>query len=333
MPIKLIRKVKHIDPTTRKIAFFTLKIVVAVLVVSVLIKKISVERLMGALSEAQPVFIIIAAVLVVLNILFQFLKWRLVVHCENPHVKKRHILFSLFIGMALGLVTPGRIGDFGRTFFVKDVEWAKLLGLLMVDKLITLSILYFVGIVGLSHFISMSMHPFVWLPIFIMTIGLVLLFLLFLLRPELLRSIFSRYHHLLSPYGAVEKFLTGIELATPRFTLRLLLLTSLQMLTYCTQLVMLILAFYKIPIIKGYLSTFAVMFTKSLLPISLGDLGIRESASVYFFGQLGVPSAAAFNASFLLFIINILLPSMLGLGLLLFKRQNVIKLYGKNLPD
>ncbi len=330
MPFKIYHKLRDIPPTTRKIGFFMLKIVVAVLMLFVLIRKLSLERLVDALIAADELFIAAAFLLMFFNIYLQFCKWRLVVYREKSDIKRRHLLFSLLVGMALGLVTPGRIGDFGRTFFVKNVEWARLLGLLMVDKLITLCVLYFFGIIGLSHFISMRMHPFVWLPIFLMTLGLVSLFLLFLLRPVLLRSILVRLHHKSSRRGAVEKFLAGIESATPGFTGRLLFLTIVQTLTYCSQFVLLIQAFFKMPILAGYLSAFAVMFTKSLLPISLGDLGIRESASVYFLGQFGTPDVAAFNASFLLFLINVLLPSLLGLALLLFNRQNMFTRNGKN---
>ena len=328
-----IDKVKHLDPAKQKLIFFALKIIIALLVLSILVRKISFSQLTGVLSQANNAYIFSAAALLSVNIYFQFAKWQIVVHHEYPHVKNRQILYSLFVGMALGLATPGRIGDFGRTFFIKNVEWPRLLGLLMIDKLITLAVLYFVGIIGLSHFISMRMHSFVWLPVFIMTIALAALFLLFLLRPELLRSMINRYQALFSKYAAVENFLCGIESATPKLAFRLLALTIFQTVTYCSQFVLLVLAFYKIPIIGGYLSTFAVMFTKSLLPFSFGDLGIRESAAVYFFGQFHVPAAAAFNASFLLFTINILLPSVMGLGLLLFKRQTIIKSNGKSPSD
>jgi uncharacterized membrane protein YbhN (UPF0104 family) len=332
MPQRLYFKFKNIPPTTRKVGFFLLKIIVAVLVLFVLIRKLSIERLVDALIAADTRFIVAAFALLFLNMYLQFCKWRLVVYRENATVKKRHLLFSLLVGMALGLITPGRVGDFGRTFFVKDVDWAKLLGLLMIDKLITLCVLYFFGIIGLSHFISMRMHPFVWLPIFLMTLGLLSLFLLFLLRPMLLRTLLSRFHKSVARHSIVEKFLTGIEMATPGFTGRLLLLTITQTLTYCSQFVLLIFAFFKMPVLAGYLSTFAVMFTKSLLPISIGDLGIRESASVYFLGQFGAPDVAAFNASFLLFLINVLLPSLAGLALLLFRRQNIFTINGKKSP-
>lgn len=333
MPTTLIEKIRFLHPTIRTVAFFLLKIVVAILVIFLLIRKISLDRLVQAISAADSMFIAAGLSLVIYNIYLQFKKWQLIVLREAPAVKWRHILYSLFVGSALGLVTPGRLGDFGRTFFIPNADWAKLLGLLTVDKLITLAVLYLFGILGLSHFISMRMHPFVWVPIFIMTIGLVLFFLLFLLRPEMLRSIVYRYHSVFSRYSILDKFISGIEMATPHFTLHLLILNILLALTYCSQFLLFLFAFFKIPILPAYLSIFAVMFAKSLVPISLGDLGIRESAALYFFGHFGVPDAAAFNASFLLFLVNILFPSVVGLGLLLLKRQNIFLSNGKKHPD
>ena len=60
------------------------------------------------------------------------------------------------------------------------------------------------------------------------------------------------------------------------------------------------------------------MFAKTIIPpISLGELGIREGASVYFLTQFGETASAAFNASIFLFIINLLIPAVVGLVLLL----------------
>ena len=67
------------------------------------------------------------------------------------------------------------------------------------------------------------------------------------------------------------------------------------------------------------------MFVKTVIPpVSLGELGIREGASVYFLTTMGETSSVAFNASIFLFIINLLIPSLIGL-VLLMKRDNVWK--------
>jgi hypothetical protein len=67
----------------------------------------------------------------------------------------------------------------------------------------------------------------------------------------------------------------------------------------------------------AYLGVALVFFAKSAVPsVTLGDLGVRESAAVFFLGFYGVAEAAAFNASLGLFAVNILLPALAGLALL-----------------
>jgi len=66
-----------------------------------------------------------------------------------------------------------------------------------------------------------------------------------------------------------------------------------------------------------------IMFVKTVIPpISLGELGIREGASVFFLTKFGELPSVAFNASIFLFLINILLPALVGLILMLKKNDD-----------
>lgn len=63
------------------------------------------------------------------------------------------------------------------------------------------------------------------------------------------------------------------------------------------------------------------MFAKTIIPpVSFAELGIREGASVFFLTYFGETQAVAFNASIFLFMINVLLPSLVGL--IFFFRKN-----------
>jgi len=66
-----------------------------------------------------------------------------------------------------------------------------------------------------------------------------------------------------------------------------------------------------------------IMFAKTIIPpISFGELGIREGASVFFITQMGGAASVGFNASIFLFIINLLLPSLIGVAMFLRKNDN-----------
>ena len=92
------------------------------------------------------------------------------------------------------------------------------------------------------------------------------------------------------------------------------------------QMFFLINGFTRISFAHAFIGTSAMMFVKSLLPISLGDLGIREAGSIYFFSLYGISQAAALNASLLLFLINIFIPSILGTYFIRHQKLSAIKL-------
>ena len=71
----------------------------------------------------------------------------------------------------------------------------------------------------------------------------------------------------------------------------------------------------------AYLGVALVFFAKFLIPsVTLLDIGIREGAAVFFYGQLGVAEAAALNAAFFIFCTNLLLPAAAGLPFVLNMR-------------
>jgi uncharacterized membrane protein YbhN (UPF0104 family) len=73
-------------------------------------------------------------------------------------------------------------------------------------------------------------------------------------------------------------------------------------------------SFESLALLPAFAGFSATMFAKSLLPISLADLGIREAASVFSFSLLGISNVAAFNAALMMFVVNILVPALVGVA-------------------
>jgi len=62
----------------------------------------------------------------------------------------------------------------------------------------------------------------------------------------------------------------------------------------------------------------SVLFVKAIiLPISFGDLGVRESSAVFFFTTMGLNTTIAFNASILMSFANVIVPTAIGTLLVL----------------
>ncbi|MFZ1731579.1 MAG: lysylphosphatidylglycerol synthase domain-containing protein [Bacteroidota bacterium] len=98
----------------------------------------------------------------------------------------------------------------------------------------------------------------------------------------------------------------------------LMLFSVLFYLTFLVQFFFLISAFGPIDTLSTVAGIGTIMLVKTVIPpVTIGELGIREGASVYVLGHAGILAAAALNASLLLFAVNVFLPSLAGLALLL----------------
>lgn len=278
------------------------KLFVAFLVLFFLVKKIQAGVLMKILTTAQWEFLILAVLLVIPNIWIQALKWHYLLKLVHPAISLSNAFKSLLVGFPLGFVTPGRIGEIGRAFFIKEIHRRTTLNLAIFDKF---SNLFITVVIGLGGLFLLSKNQF--LLNFKLTIEIIFLILIgFLLCPilflPLIKKIFARFS-----FGGVE-YLIIFGFSILFYSIFLL------------QFLCLILSFQRVNLLFASGAAASVFLVKTLLPISIGDLGVREGSSVFFFNQIGLAPAPAFNAAFILFLINVGIPALFGLCFILNER-------------
>ena len=74
----------------------------------------------------------------------------------------------------------------------------------------------------------------------------------------------------------------------------------------------LVLSFTDVWLFQSIIAVSATLLTKTLIPLTFADIGIREGILVFFYSQFGVANSAAFNASILIFLINFMIPGITG---------------------
>ncbi|NLP12133.1 flippase-like domain-containing protein [bacterium] len=295
------------------------KILVALCVLGLLIHRISWIDLRNAVVNAQHGWITAALILLAPNLYCQFKRWQLIVRQFEAAISAKEVVRSLFAGITLGLITPGRIGDLGRTVFIPGADWLGLMGLMLIEKWYALLVVYFAGLWGLLPFLRATLRPELWVPVETTGLALVLAGIALALHPAFLNYVLKRFNSS-GKHKRLHQVLNGVTKLTPRVSRSLLFYTVAQVTVYLMQFYLLIRAFTPLPLWSGLSAVAAVMWSKTLLPISLGDLGIRESASIYFLGKLQVSEAAAFDSALLLFAINVLLPAVAGFAVLMKSR-------------
>lgn len=292
-----------------------LRIIIACIVLIVLMTNIDFTDVHSAFRNPRnPTFILLAALLLIPNIYIQWLRWDYLLRLGQSRMKSTESFVSLMGGMVVGFITPGRIGELGRSLFLRGVDRIQALGLVFLEKFYSFLILMTGGLWGVILLISIKMDRFyiIW-PLLVIGILVTVLGILVLTHPHWIRSFLSNLILIFPFREKLRRFISSIDHFETKHAHIFLLFSCSLYTIFIVQFSLLALAFERIPVIPLFVSTTSTFLTKSLLPIAFGDLGVREGASIFFFQQFGVGTVTAFNSSILLFFINVLIPSLLGL--------------------
>jgi uncharacterized protein (TIRG00374 family) len=295
--------------TMRSIALFLLRGLLAVALLIILFQYISVAEVLDSILKARFEYLAGAFVLMAANLATQVLKWRYFVRLMNPEISDTEAIASFMFGMTLGTVTPGQIGEFGgRVLGHGSLPAGRIIGLTLVDRLQMICVLGFAGIISLTVLFHFG---FLLTASTVIPASLVFIYLFF--NPHVVAWSLSRMRFNWIQRTVVQDFLEAITVFHSRQLLISCLFSIIFYLVVFFQMYLLLNSFSDVGLTDALLGFAAMMFLKALVPISLGDLGIREASSVYFYSLRGIANTTSLSASLLLFVINVLIPSILGL--------------------
>jgi len=298
--------------------FFWGKFLLTFLVLALLVATIQPKEIMEAFLQAHYPLVWLALLLVIPNLLFKTIKWGYLLRQVKPQARVTEIWNTLMVGFTFGVVTPGQLGEFGRAFFITGRPRLELIGISFIDKFYNLLPIILVGSLGLLLMpgIVYDANSYLFFGCAILVAILWAFFILLVLSPRWVRDLLYAINVMLPYRDKIKVLLGGLD---PIKQKQSIILSCLGFAHYSIALLqyhLLIHSFQKISLIDSFRSASSVFFVKAALPISVGGLGVGETAAVGFFRHFGVAKAAAFNSSVMLFSINILLPAFIGLLIL-----------------
>ncbi len=301
-----------------------IKILISIGLLAYLVIAIDYESIINAVEDADVLLVMIAFGLSFVNIYLQYFKWKLTCSKFLNEENKSKILTSLFHGFSGGIITPMRVGEFfGRAISFKDKPISIITIATLVDKSFPLLIVTFLGTISSLIFIYVfyNVSFYIIVALFIVLFSAFYVLILLVMSEKFWDSVFfSR----LRKYKRISDFVTQVKSLNSLdkiFFIRMIFLSLLFYFCYLIQYSILVSAFsHNFNSLSYIWVGTLIIFIKSVVPpISLGELGIREGASIFFLTKLGETASTAFNASIFLFLINLLLPSLVGFFLMLKK--------------
>lgn len=322
--IRVINDLKNAVAINKNTLLIAAKLMIATGLIYYIVNVVDYNKILQAIEEADLTIIGVVTLLGVVNIYLQFSKWRLTCTEVLEESDKLKVFRSLFYGFSAGIITPLRVGEyFGRGIEFKEKSLLQVTLATLVDKFFPLLMVASFGAVSSLLFI----YFYYKVSIYIVFSLFILIFTLFYLLISLIMSkrfwnniMFSRINSSAQLKSYLDK-LRVFETLDRIYFYKMLLISFLFYSCFLVQYALLVIAFSNHYNFIAYLwAANLIMFTKTIIPpISLGELGIREGASIYFLTQMGETAAIGFNASILLFVINLLIPALIGVGMFLRK--------------
>lgn len=254
-------------------------------------------------------------------------RWHLLLSAQGlPYTLARSIRVY-FIGLYLGLATPGKLGELARiTYLCGDVKASAGLAFssILIDRVFDFYALLVIGLLACFHFHVAGGLSALFLAIIA---GLAALPLV-LLNPAILRRIHRAAQARLPDritrstlLTGVDAFIVGVERIPPQRWLVSSLATAVAYLLLATSGY---LATQSLHIPIGFLDAALALGAGnllSLLPITIAGIGTRDAVFVLVFGVLGLTDTQALAYSALILLIFYLGPGLVGLAAILGERS------------
>lgn len=244
----------------------------------------------AAFAGLSPVRVAAITLLTLPGALLKSWRWERLLRGLGVHCPGVRVVFVGVYGMALGFLSPGRVGEFTKIAFLKREAGLSLpLGTFSVvaDRVLDLFVLSLVLVTGLAYFVRGATLASALLFGFAAALFCaVVLTVIWRFRP---RGLTEDVEALFRP-GPVLLFLTlSLAATTIHFGQNTLLAWELG----------LDLGFWQV----GFATTLASMV--AILPVTVMGIGTREVALIYALGLFGIDRSGAVSFSLLVFAVHL----------------------------
>ena len=263
--------------------------------------------------------VLAALALVPLNWGLEAWKWQLLArHLEPGHSFGRS-LRAVLLGLTLGFATPNRVGDYAaRILELHSRRRLDAVGAVFLGRYAQLVATLLAGGAGGLYFLLkfyLAGYPAAQVGV-VAAAGLGgAVALLPLYRSRLLLAALA----LVQPLRRFRRYLAVMPTYRAAVLHAVLGLAGLRYAVFCGQFLLLLYAYgVRGPLGPALAAVAGTFLFKSLVPSlnALADVGVRELSATHLFGLLGQPALPVLSASLSLWVLNIALPSALGLLLL-----------------
>jgi uncharacterized protein (TIRG00374 family) len=297
--------------------------VIGIILFIIILSRVDIPSLIEVFASINLLLLLLALAVNGIAVLMKSYKWKIIVNTVNDRFSLPDAIQAFLIGFSFSVLTPAKIGDFIRAYYVKNdtCSTGRALSTVVTDRLIDIVMLVLIAATGISLF-SFFYHIEILSAVIVTLIAAgIAVGILVLLNKPLLSRILRPFFNLFIPAGMKQKvsgyyheFYDGL-FAFYHHRKAFVLALSVALLSWIP------------PFVYGYLlamsigidlnlSYFAIVIPiislLDLLPISISGIGTRDAALIFLFGLQGISAESAVAFSILYLFLSYWLVALAG---------------------
>lgn len=284
-----------------------LKSAVSLALLYLIFRFIGINKLYNELLNANLFYILAATFFVIFQIFFKVARWKAIVNVFNKSISLKSSLIYTLISFTFGIITPGRLGEFIKAkYLVEDIKLGPLKSFMtvVIDKIFDGLALILVGLFGLYFFQeTFEISRYALYTFFSYILVLALTFIYFDKILELIYHILPKKYKInFKKFSINRKFYIKSLL----FSVCIWVISTIQAFFIIKALGILSLSFF---MVMGLITLMAV---SSMVPISIGGVGVREVVAISFLLMTGIPAEKSTAFSLIYTFITFGIPAVIG---------------------
>jgi len=303
----------------KKLISFVLRISISVILLAFLFEQVDKKAMLEVIKNSHKGILFFAFAVFFFNYLFCLFRWEMLLKAAKIHLPFKRIVISFAGGVFFNLFLPSTIGgDLVRSIDLSSYTQKpkEVVATVFLDRLSGFVSLAIVAVLALLFGWKFIQDKNV-----VIYVGIIVAILIIILLALFNPFIFSKINRLLhSPRaGRIIESLKNLHQEIHIFRHQKKIIAGNLALSLAVQLIG-PLSFYitalslgiKINIIY-FLIFIPIISAVTLLPISIGGLGLRDATTIFFFTKIGVSKNLAFAMSLLSFIFLLIYGGVGGL--------------------
>jgi len=297
--------------------------VIGILLFIVILTRIDLSSLLAIFLSINLFFLGCALIVNGIAVVVKSLKWKLIVSTLKKEISLSASIRAFLIGFSFSVLTPAKLGDFIRAFYIRDEQCnlGRALSSVVTDRLVDIVMLFsfaFIGILVFSvvfHREILSVSLLILLAVAIASAVYIVTnksLLSWLLRPFF--NIFIPHHHKKTIAEYYDDFFSGLSVFfNDKKTFLLVMIVGI--FSWIPPFVYAYLLALSIGIsldLTFFIIVIPIISLLDLLPISISGIGTRDAALIFLFGFQGIPPETAVAFSLLYLFMSYWLVALIG---------------------